>query len=223
MSRIIDFKWIAIVSFICLVSCKGGSEKHPATQEDTNESQLSDLTLTTPSHTFKNEMCKGVVKSVSDGDTYNIILSDETTPRRVRMAAIDAPEKGQDFYRKSRRYLDSLIWKKEVVLLVKSLDSFGRLLAFTYLPDGREVSHEMVRMGYAWHYNHYDNDAVFDTLQALAKEEKRGLWVDEFPVEPWIEKTMRKKGYKSDEIKKMKREGLIPDIGSAKKIEPKEK
>lgn len=205
-----------VLLLLLQLSCKGGVD-HPTVpvQEDS-------VAVTLSSHTFKNEQCKGVVKSVSDGDTYNILLEGETTPRRVRMAAIDAPEKGQAFSRRSRQYLDSLIWKKEVTLLVREIDSYGRLLAFTYLPDGREMSHEMVRAGFAWHYKHYDSDAAFDTLEMAAKEAKLGFWVEECPVEPWIEKALRKKGYKSDEIRQMKREGLIPDMQAAKKIEEKQ-
>lgn len=218
MSLFHSTKWMTVGCLLLLLSCKGGSDTTPGVApQDSIEVHITSVT----SHTFKNETCKGVVKSVSDGDTYNILLEGETTPRRVRMAAIDAPEKGQDFYRKSRHYLDSLIWKQEVTLLVTQMDSYGRLLAYTYLSDGREMSHEMVRMGYAWHYQHYDQQAEFDSLEAIARNAKIGLWSSGYPVEPWVEKALRKKGYKSDEIRKMKREGLIPDIRAAKAIPSK--
>lgn len=201
-----------------LSSCKGGQGKNSSVL-DTLEQQDTTPTL----RSFKNETCTGVVKKVCDGDTYDILLDGESSLTRVRMAAIDAPEKGQDFSKKSRRYLDSLIWKQPVTLFVKQKDSFGRLLAFTYLQDGREMSHEMVKAGYAWHYLHYDDDPAFDTLQMAAKNGRLGLWVDEYPIEPWIMKAVRRKGFKTDEIKRLKREGLIENMDAVKRLAPKEK
>lgn len=164
----------------------------------------------------------GIVKRVCDGDTYDLLIdgTDRET-QRVRMAAIDAPEKGQDYSRKARHYLDSLIGRKRVKLVLTQKDSFGRLLGLTYLEDGTEASHEMVKAGYAWHYTHYDKDIEFDRLEEAARNAKVGLWADPHPVEPWIEKKLRKKGYSSSEIKQMKIQGMIDDIEAAKKIEPK--
>lgn len=151
---------------------------------------------------------EGRVVKVCDGDTYDLLIDGELAPRRVRMAAIDAPEHGQDFSRRSRRYLDSLIGRREVAIEVVGKDSYGRILALTYTSDGLEMSHEMVRSGMAWHYKHYDKDAAYDSLENQARMARLGLWADDCPVEPWVEKAMRKKGYKSAEIKSMKRQGI---------------
>ena len=76
----------------------------------------------------------------------------------------------------------------------------------------------MVRAGYAWHYTHYDSDPTMDSLQLSARNAGVGLWADKYPVEPWIEKAMRKKGYKSLEIKKMKMDGEIDDLRMVRRI-----
>ncbi len=125
------------------------------------------------------------------------------------MYGIDAPEKGQDFSRKATDYLKSLIHSQIVTLKFKETDMHGRFVALTYLSDGREVSHEMVRAGYAWHYKHYNTDVDLSELEEKARKEKIGLWADKYPVEPWFERALRRKGYKSVEIKHMKIEGKI--------------
>lgn len=162
---------------------------------------------------------EGKVVKVCDGDTYDIIIEGERAPRRVRMSAIDAPERGQDFSRRSKRFLDSLIGRKPVVIEVVRKDTYGRLLALTYLPDGREMSHEMVRSGFAWHYKHYDANGEYDSLESVARSNRLELWADDYPIEPWVEKALRKKGFKSAEIRKLKREGLIEDMDAVKRIE----
>lgn len=203
-----------------LLSC-GDKKQSQSFEESTNGDSIVYVSHETSS--WVKTTCRGVVKSVSDGDTYNILIDGETMPRRVRMVAIDAPEKGQDFSRRSRQYLDSMIWRKSVTLYVREIDSYGRLLAFTYLPDGREMSQEMLKAGMAWHYRHYDNEAIYDSLEQSARIKKLGLWALDHPVEPWIEKAMRKKGYTSAEIRQMKRDGSIDDMKAVNRIAVKDK
>ncbi len=204
-------KYIACLTMaLSIFACTPGTKESGQPQGEGQDS----LTVSTE---LKGRRAGKVVK-VCDGDTYEILLEGEQQPRRVRMYAIDAPESGQDFSRKSRHYLDSLIWKKQVTVDILDIDSYDRLLVYTYLPDGREVSHEMVRAGYAWHYTHYDSDPTMDSLQLSARNAGVGLWVDKCPVEPWIEKAMRKKGYKSLEIKKMKMDGEIDDLRMVRRI-----
>lgn len=198
---------------LCMVSCGGGSTE--------GDSRLvpSDSLPAEPIGENLIGMHTGKVVKVCDGDTYDILLEGERAPRRVRMSAIDAPEHGQAFSRRSRRFLDSLIWKKDVRIEVLSKDTYGRLLALTYLPDGREMSHEMVRSGFAWHYKHYDRNVEYDSLESQARRLRLGLWADDYPVAPWMEKALRKKGYKSVEIRELKRKGMIEDMESVRRIE----
>lgn len=199
--------------FSCLFSCAGGSSEGDSRLISSDslpaEPLVEDLIGT---HT-------GKVVKVCDGDTYDILLEGERAPRRVRMSAIDAPEHGQAFSRRSRQFLDSLIWKKEVRIEVLSKDSYGRLLALTYLPDGREMSHEMVSSGFAWHYKHYDRNVEFDSLESQARRLRLGLWSDDYPVAPWMEKALRKKGFKSVEIRELKQKGMIEDMEAVRRIE----
>ncbi len=163
------------------------------------------------------EDTKYKVVKVVDGDTYDVLLPD-FQKARIRMSGIDAPEKGQDFSKKSTSYLRSLIQSKYVTLTDISLDQYGRYVAFTHLADGREAGEEMLKAGYAWHFKKYDKSRRLAALEQEARRQGVGLWADPHPVEPWIERTMRWKGYKSVEIKQLKIAGKLPDREAAEQM-----
>lgn len=167
-----------------------------------------------------NETDSFWVVKVQDGDTYDILLPCRQTAR-IRMLGIDAPEKGQDFSKKSAQYLRSMVIQRYVTLKNIELDQYGRILAYTYLPDGSEASREMLKAGLAWHFKRYNSSRELEDLEREAKERRLGLWADKYPVEPWFERPLRKKGYKSVEIKQMKVQGRINSLQSVKNIPKK--
>lgn len=162
------------------------------------------------------------VIKIIDGDTYDILLPD-TTQARIRMLGIDAPEKGQDFSKRSTQYLKSLIAGQFVTLTDISMEEYGRYLAFTHLADGREAGEEMLKAGYAWHFKKYNQDKKLAAMEDTAKANQVGLWADNYPLEPWIWRHMRKKGYKLVETKQLKMEGKLPDLKAAQEMPQKEK
>ncbi len=150
-------------------------------------------------HTKNTQTITGKVIHISDGDTYDILTEDNIT-HRVRMLGIDAPEKGQDFHRKATDYLKSLLYNQTVTIQFDNTDRYGRLLAFTYLSDGREASHEMIRAGYAWHYRQYNQDDDLKQLEQEARQNKIGLWADPNPIEPWVERVNRREQNKKESL-----------------------
>lgn len=135
----------------------------------------------------------GKVIAIVDGDTYDILLDGNKT-MRIRMEGIDAPEKGMPFYKVSKKYLSSLCFKSNVHLKVSGKDNHNRTLAFTYLADGRELSHEMVKAGLAWHFKKYSSDSTLANLEIKAREQKLGLWINENPMSPWDNRKLHRKG-----------------------------
>lgn len=93
----------------------------------------------------------GKVIKILDGDTYDILLESNKTIR-IRMEGIDAPEKGMPFYRVAKNYLGKLCFEKNVRLEILNTDMHGRTVAYSYLDNGTELSHEMVKAGLAWHF-----------------------------------------------------------------------
>jgi endonuclease YncB( thermonuclease family) len=134
----------------------------------------------------------GYVIGIVDGDTYDILLPDKT-PKRIRMAGIDAPEKGMPFYRVSKDYLGGLCFNKTVTIQVTGKDG-DRIIGFSYLADGTELSREMLKAGMAWHFIKYDTDPALALLETDARKQKKGLWIDKDPMTPWMNRSLHYRG-----------------------------
>jgi endonuclease YncB( thermonuclease family) len=135
----------------------------------------------------------GKVIGIVDGDTYDI-LTDSNKTIRIRMEGIDAPEKGMPFYKVSKNYLGELCFQKMVRLEIKEIDNHDRTVAYSYLEDGTELSHEMVKAGLAWHFKKYSTDTVLSNLEINAKNRKLGLWINDNPMSPWENRKLHREG-----------------------------
>lgn len=122
--------------------------------------------------THANADFTGKVVAVSDGDTITVLRGREQV--KVRLAAIDAPEKAQAFGQKSKQALAGLVHGKSVQVVEHGLDKYQRTLGSIYL-DGLDVNAEQVRQGMAWVFLRYSKDAGLIQLQAEAREQRRGL------------------------------------------------
>jgi micrococcal nuclease len=136
----------------------------------------------------------GKVISILDGDTYDILLKGNKTIR-IRMEGIDAPEKGMPFYRVSKNYLGKLCFGKTVHLDIRSKDSNGRTIAYSYLDDSSELSHEMIKLGLAWHFKKYSSDSSLSNFEIEARNSKLGLWANENPMPPWENRKFHREGF----------------------------
>lgn len=141
----------------------------------------------------KGSTVSGKVISIIDGDTYDaLLLSNKTI--RVRMEGIDAPEKGMPFYQKSKKYLSSLCFNKQVKIKITGTDNYDRFLAYTYIEDEKELSKEMIKEGYAWHFKKYSSDTTLSNLEIEARNLKKGLWSEKNPMSPWTNRSLHRQG-----------------------------
>lgn len=136
----------------------------------------------TPCNGFPARAFSARVIAVIDGDTVLVLRNRH--PVKVRLADIDAPEKGQDFGMASRRSLADMVSGKQIRVSTRAVDKYGRLVALLSI-DGLDVNEEQVRRGMAWQYSHYFRDPHYMSLQAEAQKSGRGLWVQAHPVKPW--------------------------------------
>lgn len=129
--------------------------------------------------------------SVIDGDTIEI---DST---RIRLWGIDAIEIGQDCSiqgvswdcaKESTAALAAHIAGHDVSCVPKGRDRYDRLIA-TCRANDVDVGAWLVRQGLALDYPDYSKKA-YAVEQALAKQERRGLWRSDF-VPPWIWRQQR--------------------------------
>lgn len=157
------------------------------------DQQLATKSLVEDSPIKIGDTLSGKVISIVDGDTYDLLIKGNVTIR-IRMEGIDAPEKGMPFYRVSKNYLAELCFQKMVCIKVNDIDLHDRYVAFTYLPEGGEAGHKMVRAGMAWHFVKYNKDNDLARLEQEARENKRGLWIDKHPMEPWRNRALHRAG-----------------------------
>ena len=139
------------------------------------------------------EICGRVVR-VADGDTITILStpgragsmnppSSAPTQHKIRLYGIDAPESHQAFGQKSKQYLSSLVFGKDVLVKHKGRDKYGRILGTVYV-DGLDINLEMIRAGLAWHYKRFDSTPAYAAAELEARQNRRGLWSDPNPTPP---------------------------------------
>lgn len=141
-------------------------------------------------HAAAREVFTGKVIGVSDGDTLSVLRrtdSGESRAVKVRLDGIDCPESRQAFGSRAKQMTSSLAFGKDVRVEVRDVDRYSRLVARVVLPDGRDLSKELVRVGLAWWYRKYSNDPELEALEAEAREARRGLWGEEAAARtaPW--------------------------------------
>lgn len=134
-------------------------------------------------------LLSGKVIGVTDGDTITL-LDDSKTQHKIRLAGIDAPEKGQPFGQPSKERLSALVFSKHVLIDWQKQDRYGRIVG-KVLTEGRDANLDMVASGMAWHYKGYQKEQspadriAYAEAENKAQADRRGLWRDPAPVPPW--------------------------------------
>jgi len=126
-----------------------------------------------------------LVVGVTDGDTLTARCGMEAPQTiTIRLAEIDAPERGQPFSARSKQHLASLCFRKQAEVRAKTTDRYGRTLARVTCA-GTDANAAMVAAGMAWAFTKYITDPRLPELQASAMAKRAGLWADRSPVPPW--------------------------------------
>ncbi len=132
---------------------------------------------------------RGRVVRVHDGDSLLLRIEGEGV-HGVRIAGIDAPEKGQPYADVSRRALLAQLDDREIRVEVVKTDFFGRLVGRVFV-EGRDAGLAQLRAGLAWHFRRYDADLAPAQRRRYAEAERQarlrrlGLWREAAPVPPW--------------------------------------
>lgn len=126
----------------------------------------------------------GQVIGISDGDTLTLLQ--EHTELKIRLAAIDAPEKDQPFGQKSKQSLSDFCFKKTATAEIVDKDRYGRYVAV--VSCGKTIVNDaQVQAGMAWVYRKYAKGfGHLYSLEREAQESHLGLWVDKHAIEPWL-------------------------------------
>jgi micrococcal nuclease len=122
-----------------------------------------------------SEEFTGKVSYVSDGDTLWVQPDAGGAPRKLRIDGIDAPEICQTGGEASREALVQRAMHQVVWVAVRREDDYGRGLARLRI-DGKDIGAEMVRDGQAWSYRWRHSLGPYAADEALARQERRGLF-----------------------------------------------
>jgi micrococcal nuclease len=135
--------------------------------------------------TLHAQTITGKVVGVADGDTVTVLQNQNQY--KIRLYGIDTPEKGQDFGNRAKQFTSDLIFGKEVRVIEKDVDRYGRVVGMIYIGNIC-VNEEIVREGLAWVYDYYCKDSVcreWAGLEAQARQSSIGLWSHPDPIPPW--------------------------------------
>lgn len=122
--------------------------------------------------------------NVLDGDTLDI------QGQRIRLFAIDAPEKDQVCYigenpiqcgLESRQFLEAMTANQEVSCQINNVDKYGRGVAVCAVA-GNDINAQMVLNGQAIAYRHFSE--MYVQYEDYAKSQQIGIWGTRF-IEPY--------------------------------------
>lgn len=141
---------------------------------------------------------QGLVVAVQDGDTLTV-LDVNKVQHRIRLAGIDAPEKGQPFGHRSKEGLSDQAYRQQVSVEWHKVDRYGRVVG-KVLVNGRDVNLAQVTAGLAWHYAEYAKEqlpadrSLYADAEVRARERQLGLWQESAPVAPWDYRRGKREG-----------------------------
>lgn len=136
-----------------------------------------------PAQTVPGEQISLTVYKIIDGDSFEGRANGQNF--RIRLFGIDAPEKGQDFYQKSKERLGQLCKEGPINIKLRNKDYFGRWVADGYTFNGEFINQTMVKEGLAWHFTKYSKDATLKKLERDARDAQIGIWSVKNPIPPW--------------------------------------
>ena len=127
------------------------------------------------------------VIKVVDGDTIDVSIAGQT--ERIRIIGLDTPETVDPrqtvecFGLEASAKAKELLLNQQVRLEADSTQgergTFGRLLRYVFLADGRNYALEMIKQGYGHEYTYnvpHKHQQAFQQAEKEARDAERGLW-----------------------------------------------
>jgi micrococcal nuclease len=125
---------------------------------------------------------RGQVDYIVDGDTINVRL-DSGQSTRVRLLGLDTPEQGSCFAVNATRLTRRLAAGRTVVLkgdrTQATRDRYGRLLAYVWLPHGKDLGFKLLAAGVAKVYIYdrpFSRLSAYRRAEAIGKSQPSSVW-----------------------------------------------
>lgn len=131
------------------------------------------------------------VIKVEEGDLIQLLSATNDTIV-LRLANIDAPEPGQEYFEEARRFTEKSCLNKVIKLIPKGKNEENENTGIIVLKSNETLNNKIVEAGLAWHYK--KGLLMTIDIQTLAQKEEeakvshKGLWKSKEPVAPWIYK-----------------------------------
>ena len=128
---------------------------------------------------------EGTVILITDGDTITVVNNGK--PEKIRLYGIDTPESKQVFGTQAKNFTYAKVYRKSVNVEPVTTDRYGRTVGIVHV-DGKSLSEELVKSGFAWVYDRYCKKDMCDKwkqLEEVARQSKTGLWLQDDPIAPW--------------------------------------
>jgi endonuclease YncB( thermonuclease family) len=124
----------------------------------------------------------GTVTYVVDGDTLEVALSGGGR-ERIRLIGIDTPERGGCYAARATAHARRLALGRRVVLkgdpTQDTRDRYRRLLAYVWLPGGKDLGYQLLSGGFAKVYvyrNAFQRLGAYRRAEQAASGADRGVW-----------------------------------------------
>lgn len=132
------------------------------------------------------------LSQLADGDSFELV-DNAGRKLQVRLYGIDAPEKSQTFGDASRLHLLKLMEGRTFRVQTFYQDPYKRHVALVYRIENGKVdeislNQRQVQRGMAWVYDQFctsDFCSTWKVEEALARQQRLGLWKNDSPVPPW--------------------------------------
>jgi len=146
----------------------------------------------------------GHVVGVHDGDTITVMDATKAQ-HKIRIAAIDAPERKQAFATQSKQNLSDMLYDKDARLECHKTDRYMRNVCQVWVQPSDcptcgktlDAGHAQIIAGLAWWYRAYakeqsiEDQGRYESAEDEARLRKWGLWRDAEPVPPWERRKLR--------------------------------
>jgi len=143
-----------------------------------------------------SEPITGRVDNVIDGDTVTIV-DKSGVQFKVRLAGIDAPESKQEYGLASKQSLADCAGGREAKVDSNKLDRYCRTVGKVMVGQV-DCNLRQIKLGFPWHYKKYESEqevedrSVYANAEFEAQRDRRVLWQDINPVDPWDFRKLKK-------------------------------
>ena len=130
------------------------------------------------------EILKGKVVNVIDGNTFELITEDNET-YKIMLFGVDSPELEQEFGEKAKKLLEKLLLNKNITAKIQGKDRKGTRLGITEANGATDARVELLQAGLAWTAERNPIQEL-EVIREKAQEKGKGLWKESEPTPPWI-------------------------------------